>query len=158
MDISAASCVLKAVSFTQPRGKFDVAILGTGDSRSIVLLNKDGVSAVTLPPAVVEHVLVRPQAAVMPHATHRLLLTHCASIPCQVLEKPPEATASAKAASQRTVYIMLPLAHPGVEHGKAALTALVLSCSSGEGLSCSHPVTGEALSDSAPVVLAQVLR
>lgn len=75
-----------------------------------------------------------------------------------MLEKPPEATASAKAAAQRTAYIMLPLAHLGVEHGKQTLTALVLSCSSGDMVSCSHPVTGEALSDAAPVVLAQVLR
>lgn len=57
VDVSAASCVVKAVSFTQPRGKFDVAFLR--DDR-VVLLNKDGVAAVTLTPASVEHILVRP--------------------------------------------------------------------------------------------------
>ena len=63
VDISAASCVVKAVSFTQPRGKFDIASF----SDRVVLLNKDGVAAVTLAPASVEHILVRPQPiAAMP--------------------------------------------------------------------------------------------
>jgi len=60
VDVSAASCV-KAVSFTQPRGKFDVAVF----SDRVLLLNKDGVAAVTLTPASVEHILVRQQHIVV---------------------------------------------------------------------------------------------
>jgi len=128
VDVTAAAVLLKAVSFTQPRGKFDVALFVNQGGSRMQLLNKDGAAVVTAALESVAHVLV--------------------------LEKPPEATAKANA--PKTVYLMLPLS-AGVTFGKQMLSSLVFCCTTAENVEVKHPVNGDVMSGTAPEVLAQLM-
>lgn len=58
----------------------------------------------------------------------------------------------------RTVYFMCPLVPDcSVDFGKQKLTALLLSCTSAEQLSTTHPASAQPLVGAAPEVLAQAL-
>jgi Histone chaperone Rttp106-like len=128
VDVTAAAVLLKAVSFIQPRGKFDVALFVNQGGSRMQLLNKDGAAVVTASLESVAHVLV--------------------------LEKPPEATAKANA--PKTVYLMLPLSS-GVTFGKQVLSSLVFCCTTAENVEVKHPVNGDVMSGTAPEVLAQLM-
>ena len=100
----------------------------------------------------------------------------------QLLEKPPEANQGAKAAAQRTIYFMLPLARRGAsrlascftsltchatlpprsdkaaDFGKQKMQVLLLSAKSSDTMAATHPGTKAALEGGAPRVIAQALR
>ncbi len=144
-DLSAAKCLLRGVSCVSPRGKYDVAVF----EDRLTLLAKGNVPALTLPLDAVEHILARCCVCA---ARYTRVASDCGSC-SQLLEKPPDAGAKA---STRTVYFMLSLLPDRVaEFGKQKLGVLLLSCTTAESLSTTHPSTGAPLAGPAPEVLAQ---